>query len=90
MLETGFSHGGGDDILTRLSTPVPKIAVSVENTPVPETCPNAAHSHADIQYVRTAGGSVRIFVDTLWREPEGGGPEEHHGPGWSQRLSRGA
>jgi excisionase family DNA binding protein len=31
-----------------------------------------------IQYVRTAGGSVRIFVDTLWREPEGGGPEEHH------------
>ena len=24
-----------------------------------------------IQYVRTAGGSVRIFEDTLWREPEG-------------------
>lgn len=24
-----------------------------------------------IQYVRTAGGSVRIFVDTLWREPNG-------------------
>jgi len=23
-----------------------------------------------IQYVRTAGGSVRIFEDTLWREPE--------------------
>jgi excisionase family DNA binding protein len=23
-----------------------------------------------IQYVRTAGGSVRIFADTLWREPE--------------------
>ena len=22
-----------------------------------------------VQYVRTAGGSVRIFVDTLWREP---------------------
>ena len=22
-----------------------------------------------IEYVRTAGGSVRIFVDTLWREP---------------------
>ena len=22
-----------------------------------------------IQYVRTAGGSVRIFVDTLWRDP---------------------
>ena len=23
-----------------------------------------------IEYVRTAGGSVRIFVDSLWREPE--------------------
>lgn len=23
-----------------------------------------------VQYVRTAGGSVRIFADTLWREPE--------------------
>lgn len=22
-----------------------------------------------IEYVRTAGGSVRIFADTLWREP---------------------
>ncbi len=22
-----------------------------------------------IQYVRTAGGAVRIFEDTLWREP---------------------
>jgi excisionase family DNA binding protein len=22
-----------------------------------------------IQYVRTAGGSVRIFADTLWRPP---------------------
>jgi excisionase family DNA binding protein len=25
-----------------------------------------------VEYVRTAGGSVRIFVDTLWREPEAG------------------
>jgi excisionase family DNA binding protein len=23
-----------------------------------------------IQYVRTAGGAVRIFEDTLWRAPE--------------------
>lgn len=23
-----------------------------------------------LQYVRTAGGSVRIFEDTLWREPQ--------------------
>jgi excisionase family DNA binding protein len=22
-----------------------------------------------VQYVRTAGGSIRIFVDTLWRPP---------------------
>jgi len=22
-----------------------------------------------VEYVRTAGGSVRIFVDSLWREP---------------------
>lgn len=26
-------------------------------------------SSGKIQYVRTAGGSVRIFVDTLWRDP---------------------
>jgi len=24
-----------------------------------------------IQYVRTAGGSVRIFADTLFRDPQG-------------------
>jgi len=24
-----------------------------------------------IEYKRTAGGSIRIFVDTLWREPNG-------------------
>ena len=24
-----------------------------------------------VEYVRTAGGSIRIFVDTLWREPDG-------------------
>jgi excisionase family DNA binding protein len=23
-----------------------------------------------LQYIRTAGGSVRIFADTLWREPK--------------------
>jgi excisionase family DNA binding protein len=27
-------------------------------------------SSSKVQYVRTAGGSIRIFVDTLWREPE--------------------
>jgi excisionase family DNA binding protein len=25
-----------------------------------------------VQYVRTAGGAVRIFEDTLWREPHAG------------------
>jgi predicted site-specific integrase-resolvase len=25
-----------------------------------------------VEYVRTAGGSVRIFVDTLWRDPNVG------------------
>ncbi len=25
-----------------------------------------------VEYVRTAGGSVRIFVDTLWRAPDTG------------------
>ena len=26
-------------------------------------------SAGKIEYVRTAGGSVRIFADTLWRDP---------------------
>ena len=25
-----------------------------------------------VEYVRTAGGSVRIFVDSLWRDPRTG------------------
>jgi excisionase family DNA binding protein len=37
-----------------------------------------------VQYVRTAGGSVRIFADTLWRDAE---PE----PVWTEdQLRRGA
>ena len=39
-----------------------------------------------IQYVRTAGGSVRIFEDTLWREP---GAESESAAGL-EHLSRGA
>lgn len=39
-----------------------------------------------VQYVRTAGGSVRIFADTLWRSPEA---ESHHV--WTEEpLRRGA
>jgi len=26
-----------------------------------------------VEYVRTAGGSVRIFADTLWRDPSRSG-----------------
>ena len=26
-------------------------------------------SAGKVEYVRTAGGSIRIFVDSLWREP---------------------
>ncbi len=37
-----------------------------------------------IEYVRTAGGSVRIFADTLWREPAEGDA------GWTDRLRQGA
>ena len=39
-----------------------------------------------IEYVRTAGGSVRIFADTLWREPT----EGDTGAGWTDRLRQGA
>ena len=27
-------------------------------------------SSGKVEYVRTAGGSVRIFADTLWRQPD--------------------
>jgi excisionase family DNA binding protein len=29
-----------------------------------------------VEYVRTAGGAVRIFTDSLWRFPDGGPPPE--------------
>jgi excisionase family DNA binding protein len=41
-----------------------------------------------VQYVRTAGGSVRIFVDTLWREPAT--TVDPTATEWTERLSRGA
>jgi excisionase family DNA binding protein len=43
-----------------------------------------------VQYVRTAGGSVRIFADTLWREPEATAEATVTAEEWNQRLSRGA
>jgi excisionase family DNA binding protein len=39
-----------------------------------------------IEYVRTAGGSVRIFADTLWREPGQVKTDES----WTEGLQRGA
>lgn len=43
-----------------------------------------------VQYVRTAGGSVRIFEDTLWRDAEVAPTAEGAPADWAQRLSRGA
>lgn len=41
-----------------------------------------------VDYVRTAGGSIRIFVDTLWRKPEDtGGRRPARSRGSQQRRS---
>lgn len=45
-------------------------------------------SGGKVQYVRTAGGSVRIFEDTLWRNPDA--EADAHRTAWTERLSRGA
>jgi excisionase family DNA binding protein len=37
-------------------------------------------SSGKVEYVRTAGGSVRMFVDTLWRDPDGGSSRERWRP----------
>ena len=41
-----------------------------------------------VEYVRTAGGSIRLFVDTLWRKPEEpkGRQSTQTGVGEQQRL----
>jgi excisionase family DNA binding protein len=33
-------------------------------------------SAGKVEYVRTAGGSIRIFADTLWRDAGGSGSSE--------------
>jgi len=62
---------------------------------IPRACELVGVSHRTIynwiaggkvEYVRTAGGSVRIFADTLWREPESVKADE----AWSEGLRRGA
>ncbi len=40
-----------------------------------------------VEYVRTAGGSIRIFVDTLWREPSQAGSSADV---WSKSANKGA
>jgi len=42
-----------------------------------------------VEYVRTAGGSVRIFVDTLWRDPQVVEVVTETSPAWNG-LRRGA
>jgi len=42
-----------------------------------------------VQYVRTAGGSIRIFADTLWRDAEQS-QSSQTGETWSHRELRGA
>ena len=32
-------------------------------------------ANGKVEYVHAAGGSIRIFIDTLWRPPEGHGGE---------------
>ncbi len=39
-------------------------------------------SSGKIEYVRTAGGSVRIFVDTLWRDPQRAAEQLAVEPAW--------
>lgn len=41
-----------------------------------------------VEYVRTAGGSVRIFVDSLWRQPNAASNQaSSEGLGTSRNLS---
>ena len=44
-------------------------------------------SGGKVQYVRTAGGSVRIFEDTLWRSPESdsAAPPPAEAGAWAER-----
>jgi excisionase family DNA binding protein len=42
-------------------------------------------SGGKVQYVRTAGGSVRIFEDTLWRSPSAEGNAPAEAGAWAER-----
>ena len=45
-------------------------------------------SSGKIEYVRTAGGSVRIFVDTLWRDPQKGSDRPAAHTAWQPAEGR--
>ena len=40
-----------------------------------------------VEYVRTAGGSVRIFADSLWRKPEAVEGAAADAPGMSTQAT---
>jgi excisionase family DNA binding protein len=40
-------------------------------------------SAGKVEYVRTAGGSIRIFADTLWRDPGSAGSRQDDAEGVS-------
>jgi excisionase family DNA binding protein len=40
-------------------------------------------SAGKVEYVRTAGGSIRIFADTLWRDPASSGSRQDDAEGVS-------
>ena len=44
-------------------------------------------SAGKVEYVRTAGGAIRIFADTLWRDPDSQ-PRQVSGAVRTDRLAR--
>lgn len=47
-------------------------------------------SAGKVEYVRTAGGSIRIFADTLWREPSPSASSGSNEPQTTVRTSPGS
>jgi excisionase family DNA binding protein len=45
-------------------------------------------SSGKIEYIRTAGGSVRIFADTLWRDPQRSGRPAPEGTWTGEERNR--
>jgi excisionase family DNA binding protein len=47
-------------------------------------------SAGKVEYIRTAGGSIRIYADTLWRDASRARPLAATGPGAIASAERGA